>query len=123
MSAERRFGKTYVIQKMAAEPPAGVLTFYQDLEKLHTADGFANEVCGKVMSKQRLSYRMVRAVTDEAAEFAALRNLLNAKRKTKDEDEVRRVLDLLRQDHYLTTDPYRFQLPLIRRFWRVWRKL
>jgi len=63
------------------------------------------------------------AVTEEGMEFATLRNLLNAKRRVKDEDEVRRVLDLLRQDHYLWPDPYRFQLPLIRRFWRVRRGL
>ena len=63
------------------------------------------------------------AVTEGAADFTTLRNLLNAKRKTEDENEVLHVLNLLRQDHYLTTDPYHFQLPLIRRFWRVWRKL
>ena len=63
------------------------------------------------------------AVTEEGMDFATLRNLLNTKRKIKDEDEVRHVLDLLRQDHYLWPDPYRFQLPLIRRFWRVRRGL
>lgn len=61
------------------------------------------------------------AVTEEVADFATLRNLLNAKHRVKNEETVRHVLDLLRQDHYLWPDPYRFQLPLIRRFWRARR--
>ena len=65
----------------------------------------------------------VLAVRDEVADFATLRNLLNAQRRIKDEEEVRHVLNLLRQDHYLSPDPYRFQLPLIRRFWRAHRGL
>lgn len=63
------------------------------------------------------------AVTEEVADFATLRNLLNAKHRVKNEETVRHVLDLLRQDHYLWPDPYRFQLPLIRRFWRARRGL
>ena len=65
----------------------------------------------------------VLAVTEEIADFATLFNLLKAKRKIKDEEVVRHVLDLLRQDHYLWHNPYHFQLPLIRRFWRVRRGL
>ena len=63
------------------------------------------------------------AVAGEIATFDALFNLLKSKRKTSDEEMARRVLDLLRQDHYLWPDPYRFQLPLVRRYWRVRRGL
>jgi hypothetical protein len=63
------------------------------------------------------------AATGEVATFDALFNLLKAKRKIQDEEMVRQIVDLLRQDHYLWPDPYRFQLPLIRRFWRVHRGL
>jgi len=63
------------------------------------------------------------AVAEADMDFAALRNLLSAKHRVKDEAEVRHVLDLLRQDHYLWPDPYRFQLPLVRRYWRVRRGL
>ncbi len=63
------------------------------------------------------------AVTEEITTFDALFNLLKAKRKIRDEEMVRQIVDLLRQDHYLWPDPYRFQLPLIRRFWRVHRGL
>lgn len=63
------------------------------------------------------------AVKEEVADFAELRNLLNSKQKIKNADEVRHILDLLRQDHYLWPDPYCFQMPLIRRFWRVRRGL
>ena len=63
------------------------------------------------------------AVTEEVAGFDMLLNLLKGKRKVKDEELVRQIVDLLRQDHYLWPDPYRFQMPLIRRFWRAHRGL
>ncbi|HEY6871238.1 MAG TPA: hypothetical protein VI298_00795 [Geobacteraceae bacterium] len=44
LSAERRMGKTCVIQKMDAEAPADMLTIYRDLEKIHTPLEFADSV-------------------------------------------------------------------------------
>lgn len=64
LSAERRFGKTYVIQDMEAQPPRDILTFYQDLESVHTAADFAQSVCEKVRSKQRLSRRAAQGATE-----------------------------------------------------------
>jgi hypothetical protein len=63
------------------------------------------------------------AVTDEVATFDTLFNLLKSKQKINDAEVVRHVIDLLRRDHYLWSEPYRFQLPLIRRYWRVHRGL
>jgi hypothetical protein len=37
LTAERRTGKTCVIKKMHANPPAGTLTFFQDLEGIYSA--------------------------------------------------------------------------------------
>ena len=44
LSAERRMGKTCVIQKMNAEAPTDMLTIYRDLEKIHTPLEFADSV-------------------------------------------------------------------------------
>lgn len=44
ITAERRIGKTTVIKKMEAEPVAGWLPVYQDLEGCHTATEFAMAV-------------------------------------------------------------------------------
>lgn len=41
ITAERRIGKTTVIKKMEAEPIAGWLPVYQDLERCHSAAEFA----------------------------------------------------------------------------------
>lgn len=51
LSAERRFGKTYVIQKMEAEPPPGVLTFYQDMSDVHTAQALTEKICAGIVEK------------------------------------------------------------------------
>jgi hypothetical protein len=44
MEAERRIGKTCILQKMSASPPAGWHTIPLDLEKVHTAAEFAELV-------------------------------------------------------------------------------
>lgn len=41
MTAERRIGKTTIIRKMLAEPIAGWIPVFQDLERCHTANEFA----------------------------------------------------------------------------------
>jgi hypothetical protein len=53
MEAERRIGKTSILHKMAAEPPAGWEPVSLDLEKVHSAAEFAEKVCEKV--HERLS--------------------------------------------------------------------
>jgi hypothetical protein len=41
MTAERRIGKTCIITKMCAEPPAPWVPVYQDLERVHSTSEFA----------------------------------------------------------------------------------
>jgi hypothetical protein len=48
MTAERRIGKTSVLRKMQAEPPAGWFVVSMDLERVHTANEFATAVFDKV---------------------------------------------------------------------------
>lgn len=43
-TAERRIGKTTIIEKMVAEPRAGWRPVFQDLEQYHTANDFALSV-------------------------------------------------------------------------------
>ncbi len=44
MEAERRIGKTSILRKMAAQPPEGWEAVFMDLEHVHSADEFAEEV-------------------------------------------------------------------------------
>jgi len=64
LSAERRFGKTYVIQKMEAEPPQGVLTFYQDMSDVHTVQAFTEKVCTKARGRLRWPRKIVQEATE-----------------------------------------------------------
>src|SRR5947208_13264205 len=48
MEAERRIGKTSILHKMEAEPPAGWEPISLDLEQVHSAAEFAEKVCEKV---------------------------------------------------------------------------
>ncbi len=48
LNAERRIGKTSIVRKMAANPPAGWLAVFQDLEKIHTPQEFAKAVFQQV---------------------------------------------------------------------------
>ncbi len=54
MEAERRIGKTSILHKMEAEPPAGWEPVSLDLEKVHSAAEFAEQVCEKV--HERLTF-------------------------------------------------------------------
>jgi hypothetical protein len=44
INAERRIGKTSIINKMVASPPDKWFPIYQDLERIHSAADFASEV-------------------------------------------------------------------------------
>ena len=61
MTAERRIGKTSVLQKMQAEPPTGWTPVFQDLEGFASATDFATSVYRTVQrhlsSKNRLAQR------------------------------------------------------------------
>ncbi|MGA2060629.1 MAG: hypothetical protein ABSG67_09130 [Thermoguttaceae bacterium] len=48
ITAERRIGKTCVIQKMQANPPPGWFAVYQDLEQIHSAEDFAQLIFDEV---------------------------------------------------------------------------
>src|SRR5712691_1656169 len=48
MEAERRIGKTSIIHKMAAKPPAGWEVVSLDLEQVHSAAEFGEKICEKV---------------------------------------------------------------------------
>ncbi len=48
LEAERRIGKTSILHKMQAEPLAGWEPVWLDLEKVHSAAEFAEQVCEKV---------------------------------------------------------------------------
>ena len=48
--AERRVGKTSVLKKMAAQPPAGFHPIFFDLEKVHSADRFVEVLIGELRS-------------------------------------------------------------------------
>lgn len=48
ITAERRIGKTTVMKKMAAEPHAGWLPVYQDLENCHSAADFSMAIYKQV---------------------------------------------------------------------------
>ena len=48
MEAERRIGKTSILNKMQAQPPAGWEPVLLDLEQVHSAAEFAEKVCERV---------------------------------------------------------------------------
>ena len=58
LTAERRIGKTSVIRKMQAAPPHQWFSLYQDLERVHTAQEFADAVSAEV---QRFLGRVTKA--------------------------------------------------------------
>lgn len=65
------------------------------------------------------------AAKKAALSFEEIRNLMNARMATDDE-QLREHLKLLCMDHYLVRDEvngYRFYLPLIRRWWKINRNL
>lgn len=63
MNAERRIGKTTIIKKLRAEPRAGWVPIFQDLEQYHSAREFALAVYREVdrfLSARKRSARRVR---------------------------------------------------------------
>jgi hypothetical protein len=58
LTAERRMGKTSVVKKMHRESP-GPLTFFQDLERVHTALEFVEEVLNQVRGNLTRGKRVV----------------------------------------------------------------
>ena len=48
LEAERRIGKTHVLNKMEADPPDGWEAVLLDLEEVHSAEEFAEKVCDNV---------------------------------------------------------------------------
>lgn len=48
MTAERRMGKTSVLQKMLAQQPPGVTAFYWDLENIRSPEALVREIFNKV---------------------------------------------------------------------------
>ncbi|MGZ8219434.1 AAA family ATPase [Methylomagnum sp.] len=63
MNAERRIGKTTIIKKLQAEPRAGWVPIFQDLEQYHTAQQFAEAVFREVdqfLSQRQLAARRAR---------------------------------------------------------------
>ncbi|HWW77859.1 MAG TPA: hypothetical protein VNZ44_20815 [Pyrinomonadaceae bacterium] len=62
----------------------------------------------------------------EPLPFGEVFNLLKARLRTEDEERARAVLTLLERDHYIIRERdgrFRFQFPLVRRFWRLNRGL
>ncbi|HEX8282558.1 MAG TPA: hypothetical protein VF588_04350 [Pyrinomonadaceae bacterium] len=63
---------------------------------------------------------------DRPLPFGETFNLLKTRLRTEDEEKARDVLTLLEKDHYIVRERdgrYRFQFPLVRRFWRLNRGL
>lgn len=101
LNAERRIGKTSVIKKMVAEPPAGWFGVYQDLEGIKLASDFAVAVHDDIQQFLSKTQRAVNAAKDfyEKHNFgdltkrkdrpwkglltAAIQDLINAKPQTR----------------------------------------
>lgn len=66
IEAERRIGKTCVLRKMNAQPKAGWIAIFLDLEKVHSAAEFAELVCTAVHAKlslwKRQSHRVAKFI-------------------------------------------------------------
>ncbi len=74
LNAERRIGKTSVVKKMVAEPPAGWFGVYQDLEDIKLASDFAVAVHEEVQKFLSKWSRAVNAAKDfyDAHDFGDL---------------------------------------------------
>lgn len=64
MNAERRIGKTTIIKKLCAEPRSGWVPIFQDLERCHTAQQFAEAVYREVDQFLSKSNRAARRSRD-----------------------------------------------------------
>lgn len=68
ISAERRIGKTHILQKMRDECRPGYLPFYQDLERVHTTAALTRSIYETV----RKSLRGLPALKAQLAKWSAL---------------------------------------------------
>jgi hypothetical protein len=73
LTAERRMGKTSVVKKMHREP-RGALTFFQDLERVHSALEFVQEVLDEVREHLSKGQRILRRFQDALRAMGALRS-------------------------------------------------
>lgn len=67
--AERRVGKTSVLKKMAAEPPAGFHPIFLDLEKVHSVDRFVEVLLGELKSLMSTKDKAAKGFGDILAMF------------------------------------------------------
>jgi hypothetical protein len=59
LTAERRTGKTSVIKRMHGEPRSSIPTFFQDLERVHTALEFVEEMLRQVHQQLSTQQRVL----------------------------------------------------------------
>jgi hypothetical protein len=86
ITAERRIGKTSVIRKMCAEPPADWVPVLQDLERVPTANEFAEaiyEQVSKFLSRWQKTAQRARAVWESigGAEIGGILKIPESKEK------------------------------------------
>ncbi len=67
--AERRVGKTSILKKMAAQPPAGFHPIFLDLEKVHSADRFVEVLLGELKSLMSTKDKAAKGFGDILALF------------------------------------------------------
>ena len=67
--AERRVGKTSILKKMAAQPPAGFHPIFLDLEKVHSADRFVEVLLGELKSLMSMKDKAAKGFGDILALF------------------------------------------------------
>ena len=67
--AERRVGKTSVLKKMAAEPPAVFHPIFLDLEKVHSVDRFVEVLLGELKSLMSTKDKAAKGFGDILAMF------------------------------------------------------
>lgn len=76
MTAERRIGKTCVIRKMQSEAPPAWFPIYQDLERIHSAEEFAQEVLATVQGFlgrwQKAAHRALRFLEERSVKLSGL---------------------------------------------------
>lgn len=72
LTAERRVGKTCLIKKMCHAPPPGKIPVLRDLEKVHTAQEFAETVLGDVVQYLSRLNKAARRVRDFLSPFGGM---------------------------------------------------
>lgn len=126
LSAERRMGKTCVINKMRAEAPEGKLTIYRDLEGIQTAGEFAQTVFEDVDEYLTTLNRAAEGARRFLGHLSGLKiaGVVKIPDSFEESEMVRDMLILLQRDHYVlqqTDGAYCFRFPLIQCWWRLHR--